>query len=981
MRRNLRQSFLVLAAALVLIAGSSGLAWGVQDSAVDLSQYEVPTQIYTPYLTGQAVLQQGTPAAATALGARYGGHWTGYSWNPQTGTPSQIYGSGVDVAPALRDERQAEQVARDVIAANPEVFGADNANLRFVAAPTGMGKRAVHFQQTYAGLDVYQGRVHLTFTEAGRLFVMGSDYYSNIDLNPVPALSLQEAQAIAAGRLPFSDLTDRIAQEGELLVLPLSIDESRVEHRLVWRVNVQTENPLGEWVSHVDAHSGEVVWCFNSICRTDFIGDATSDTQDGTYCNGVENVPCGHLNLTVQGVGSTTTEPDGSWQVGYGGSDNRTVDAVMRGPWIRVYNYNGSNAAFSGTATPGVPFTIPWNNSNSRQDERDVFDAINDIRDFFQEFDPTFSYVNQQIDAYVNRNDGYCPGNAWWNGTINFCAAGGAYANTGEIQGVVHHEFGHGIQYTILGQQGNEGLGEGNSDIIANLMTQESIIGRGFYAGNCSGGIRNSNNTLQYPEDMNGSIHHDGQIIAGFHWDFMELMQGFYGEELGTVLAAERWHFGRVLERPYYQPDQVLATFIADDDDGNLENGTPHYDYLCQAAANHSYDCPEILVGVIISHNPILSTTDEGPQPLLAEIYSTVTNLDPALLEVQYRVDGGDFQRLALTPTGDENEYTATIPGQSQPAVVEYYIYAADMSGNDRYHPPLAPAALHTYEIGMVVELELFTGWEVDVEGLDDATTGIWILADPVGTQAQPEDDHTPDPGILCWVTGNGPVGGGIGENDIDDGSTSVYTPVYDLTGAEHAVVKYWRWYSNDKGADPNNDIWWVAARSNGGPWQNLEYDQSNQNAWVPREFDLVDLFGGDPGNVQIKFVGSDLNAGSIVEAAVDDFVLLVDFGFSDVEEITASSLRFALHGVQNPVVGTSQIRFQVPAETRARVSVYDVSGRLVRLVADDAFRAGDHTVGWDGADSHGDPVSAGVYFVRLQAGDFNATRSVVVSR
>ena len=61
MRRNLRPFFSVLAVALALTAGNSGIAWGVQEGAVDLSQYDVPNKVYTPYLTGQAVLQQKAP--------------------------------------------------------------------------------------------------------------------------------------------------------------------------------------------------------------------------------------------------------------------------------------------------------------------------------------------------------------------------------------------------------------------------------------------------------------------------------------------------------------------------------------------------------------------------------------------------------------------------------------------------------------------------------------------------------------------------------------------------------------------------------------------------------------------------------------------------------------------------------------------------------------------------------------------------------
>jgi flagellar hook assembly protein FlgD len=45
---------------------------------------------------------------------------------------------------------------------------------------------------------------------------------------------------------------------------------------------------------------------------------------------------------------------------------------------------------------------------------------------------------------------------------------------------------------------------------------------------------------------------------------------------------------------------------------------------------------------------------------------------------------------------------------------------------------------------------------------------------------------------------------------------------------------------------------------------------------------------------------------------------------------------------------------------------VYDVSGRLVTVLADGAAEAGNHAARWDGRDAQGRPVSSGVYFCRL---------------
>ena len=46
---------------------------------------------------------------------------------------------------------------------------------------------------------------------------------------------------------------------------------------------------------------------------------------------------------------------------------------------------------------------------------------------------------------------------------------------------------------------------------------------------------------------------------------------------------------------------------------------------------------------------------------------------------------------------------------------------------------------------------------------------------------------------------------------------------------------------------------------------------------------------------------------------------------------------------------------------------VYDVSGRLVRTLADRNFEAGPHTLTWDGTDDHGRQMERGVYFTQVR--------------
>ena len=62
---------------------------------------------------------------------------------------------------------------------------------------------------------------------------------------------------------------------------------------------------------------------------------------------------------------------------------------------------------------------------------------------------------------------------------------------------------------------------------------------------------------------------------------------------------------------------------------------------------------------------------------------------------------------------------------------------------------------------------------------------------------------------------------------------------------------------------------------------------------------------------------------------------------------------------------GTSVVRFSVAKGGRVQVSIYDVTGRKIRNLADRVFPAGESKLEWDGTDDSGSKVARGVYFVR----------------
>jgi predicted outer membrane repeat protein len=89
---------------------------------------------------------------------------------------------------------------------------------------------------------------------------------------------------------------------------------------------------------------------------------------------------------------------------------------------------------------------------------------------------------------------------------------------------------------------------------------------------------------------------------------------------------------------------------------------------------------------------------------------------------------------------------------------------------------------------------------------------------------------------------------------------------------------------------------------------------------------------------------------------------------------------RFAVHPAQpNPLSRATQVRVDLTEPADVRLTVFDVSGRLVRTVTDTRLMAGSHALGWDGRDASGQPVTAGVYFYELVAGAHRVTHKLVV--
>jgi hypothetical protein len=80
-----------------------------------------------------------------------------------------------------------------------------------------------------------------------------------------------------------------------------------------------------------------------------------------------------------------------------------------------------------------------------------------------------------------------------------------------------------------------------------------------------------------------------------------------------------------------------------------------------------------------------------------------------------------------------------------------------------------------------------------------------------------------------------------------------------------------------------------------------------------------------------------------------------------------------------NPFSGSTQIRLNLPSEARVSLSVYDVTGRLVRTLADGVMTAGEHNVNWNGKSTGGEHVAAGVYVAIVRVEGHKLSRKLFV--
>jgi hypothetical protein len=82
-----------------------------------------------------------------------------------------------------------------------------------------------------------------------------------------------------------------------------------------------------------------------------------------------------------------------------------------------------------------------------------------------------------------------------------------------------------------------------------------------------------------------------------------------------------------------------------------------------------------------------------------------------------------------------------------------------------------------------------------------------------------------------------------------------------------------------------------------------------------------------------------------------------------------------------NPFSNTTTISFSLSQSSKVSIGIYDVTGRLVQILANTELQQGTYKIIWNARDEKENAVSAGIYFLNFSAGSYVERRKLVVAK
>ncbi len=241
-----------------------------------------------------------------------------------------------------------------------------------------------------------------------------------------------------------------------------------------------------------------------------------------------------------------------------------------------------------------------------------------------------------------------------------------------------------------------------------------------------------------------------------------------------------------------------------------------------------------------------------------------------------------------------------------------------------------------------------------------------------------PYTDHTPTPGTMCYVTGQGTDTLNVEQADVDGGKTSLTTPTLDMTGMAEPTIGYWRWFtsfhpigtsSGHNGPDPSDYLAVLISNDNGANWTAVDTTGGHESHWTEETIRVED-YVTPTAQVKLRFVAADAGPATTCEAGIDDLVAYDAATAVVAVPPPVGARRLAFRAPwPNPAAGSVRFVLEVPVAGEASVEVLDLAGRRVRTLHRGVAAAGPLTLTWDGREASGREAPAGLYFARATLG------------
>ncbi|MFT4625948.1 MAG: hypothetical protein ACI8PZ_004619 [Myxococcota bacterium] len=542
-------------------------------------------------------------------------------------------------------------------------------------------------------------------------------------------------------RLHRPTLTDT-PRPGEL-VLPVDTDG-----RLTYHLVTRTER--GDDVVYRD-RSGAVVQAYSRRLPLEL------ELPERTIGDPWVAVPARQVQVT-DASGSASTDD--------AGVHDRTppFDVALEGPFLRVVRDDSTVEVLA------VESELLVGGDDLPTSAAAVQHHTHVVRDWLEQRAPEHAWLPDLVTASVDL-EGQC--NAFYTrGTINFFAAGGACENFGVIADVVFHEYGHGVhdKGLIAGSFASD-VSEGSADYVSATLTLDPRVGLGAYGPESF--IRDIGPDRVWPFDVVGEVHADGLIWASFLWNLREMWVAESGPERGAertdTLFLDALALGPSLTDLY---EAVLA---ADDDDGDLSNGTPHGCQLTELLDAHGIG-PGPIGFIALEHIPPsdqpTTRDDLDVSWTLTDATPDCSRFDPDRTRLWYATEpDGEVPADGWTevvPERSGDRYTATLPARPAGGRTVYYLSWATDTGE-------YPHTSHGGDDDAVYEV-----WWGDTAPLwcDDfeAGQGRWVFGTGALDDAEPGNDWESEwavgapPAAASHAPDSAPSGGSIlGTNLSDD--------------------------------------------------------------------------------------------------------------------------------------------------------------------------------------------------------------------